>query len=191
MLTQPSIALNQIASPLLRLPAELCNIIYEYALGGKEVHLGHGRCETREPQKAPKSPIHLSPTYIYRRRPFSLLRVCRQTNAEARYLPFTLNEFWGTTYWFADARRDFLTPERFDCITSVVVQLESQDVLCGSFLGKAVMGRLLKELVGAMARSEVLVKEHFKTATCPWWRSPLEPDWMDELLGDVMGEYEG
>jgi hypothetical protein len=64
-------------------------------------------------------------------------------------------------------------------------------VLCGSFLGKAVMGRLLKELVGAMARSEVLVKVHFKTATCPWWRSPLEPDWMDELLGDVMGEYEG
>ncbi|KAF2035778.1 hypothetical protein EK21DRAFT_84186 [Setomelanomma holmii] len=81
---------NQAASPLLRLPAELRNKIFEHVLGGYDIFVG------------------IWPRHMERRldRPFDsfreggshflgLLQVCQQIYTEAKTLPFSLNEFSG------------------------------------------------------------------------------------------------
>jgi hypothetical protein len=96
-------------SPLLRLPAELRNTIYEYVIGGYNIFLTiffdtwlhgslpypTGRCSAiirwGKPytQLSPEdgSPIDQSRPL----RPFALLKACRQTYDEAWMLPFSLN----------------------------------------------------------------------------------------------------
>lgn len=67
---------NQRASRLLRLPAEIRNHIYSYAMGG---HILVHRIHALRPN--PVSSL------------FTLPRVCRQTQAETRLLLFKLNTF--------------------------------------------------------------------------------------------------
>ncbi|KAF2253363.1 hypothetical protein BU26DRAFT_399624, partial [Trematosphaeria pertusa] len=67
---------NQRESPLLRLPAELRNKIYSYVLGGRLWELK----DTLTAGSREKNSM-------------SLLRVCRQINAETASLPFELGTF--------------------------------------------------------------------------------------------------
>ena len=80
---------NQQESPLLRLPAEIRNAIYHYALGGNNVP-----CHDLDMFKDPVG--DWTPT-----RPVSNLttitRACRQTHAESALLFFKINQF-GTIF---------------------------------------------------------------------------------------------
>lgn len=72
-------AANQLNSPLLRLPAELRNLIYHYALGNCTLTLAahHDRlCTYQNDMPA-----------------FPLLAVCTQIHTEAALLPYSLNTF--------------------------------------------------------------------------------------------------
>ena len=82
------ISANQRNSRLLRLPAELRNQIYKYALGGHRVLLA-----TTQPRlcRYPEEPIPH----------FALLKVCSQIHAEAALLLYSLNIF----YFSIDASR--------------------------------------------------------------------------------------
>ena len=72
-------AANQLNSPLLRLPAELRNLIYHYALGNCTLIVStfnHRLCLYQRDIPA-----------------FPLLVVCTQIHAEAAILPYSLNTF--------------------------------------------------------------------------------------------------
>ncbi|KAF2634664.1 hypothetical protein P280DRAFT_538339 [Massarina eburnea CBS 473.64] len=72
---------NQIHSPLLRLPGEIRNEIYKFALGGI--------CFLANPiSNSYKTP----PNFL------ALTRVCQQTYSETSLLPFTLNTFQGVIF---------------------------------------------------------------------------------------------
>jgi hypothetical protein len=103
-LTAHSSRRNQIFSPLLRLPAELRNKVYEYALGGWEIRIWYdltykideskqksdstGRvCAACRPASGVKKPWIRA-----RKAVLNLPSVCRQLNAETKMLPFTLND---------------------------------------------------------------------------------------------------
>jgi hypothetical protein len=92
---------NQIDSPLLRLPGELRNRIYEYALDGRIWHIGY-----RERDGCPRYHVGvIKATEVSDA--CSLLRVCHQTHAEAHHLPLSLITY-NSLYahylraWFAD-----------------------------------------------------------------------------------------
>lgn len=72
-------AANKRNSPLLRLPAELRNLIYHYALGNCTLILS----------------THLGRLRLYQRDipAFPLLAVCTQIHAEVVLLPYSLNTF--------------------------------------------------------------------------------------------------
>jgi hypothetical protein len=90
-----SAARNQQQSPLLRLPGEIRNRIYEYALGGVILYV-------YRPSKSPK-PYHLlvrqagsslsSASSTGPSHTFSLTRVSRQIHAETQHLPVPLTHF--------------------------------------------------------------------------------------------------
>jgi hypothetical protein len=112
-LTAHSSRRNQISSPPLRLPAELRNKVYEYALGGWDIHIQYGgtsivdesQQETdKDNSKAglvdskqrmcaacwPASDVE-RPCITAHKAVLNLPSVCRQLNAETKMLPFTLN----------------------------------------------------------------------------------------------------
>ena len=79
-------AANQLRSPLLRLPAELRNLIYHYALGNCTL--------TFSDDYKPRLCQHDTPRLCQRDKPaFPLLAVCVQIHAEAALLPYSLNTF--------------------------------------------------------------------------------------------------
>ncbi|XPS93152.1 hypothetical protein M3J09_002520 [Ascochyta lentis] len=79
---------NQTQSPLLRLPVEIRYMIWEHILGDKDFSLwtidGKFLLTFRKPETN-----FWAGTKI--RHHFALTRVCRQTHAETRFLPFLLN----------------------------------------------------------------------------------------------------
>jgi hypothetical protein len=99
---------NQLDSPILRLPAELRNKIYQYIFGDKVIGLyvlpkiprakgsrnGEYQRVTKSNIEALSSgrhdnmPQNGKPSYT-----FALVKVCRQIYSEARMLPFHLNTF--------------------------------------------------------------------------------------------------
>ncbi|CAN9337104.1 unnamed protein product [Alternaria alternata] len=80
-------AANQRNSPLLRLPAELRNRIYEYALGGHKIYMVIRFSENKEKLWLDRTDrCGVVPA-------FTLLKVCSQINAEAALLPYSLNTF--------------------------------------------------------------------------------------------------
>ncbi|KAF2035895.1 hypothetical protein EK21DRAFT_106732 [Setomelanomma holmii] len=105
---------NQLVSPFSRLPSELKNMIYDYALGNKKVELHVGTAEDGTRYRGyytvvkPLDPIpslHTSGRYEVAPRNqyiqnFALLKTCRQIYQETRLLPYQLNLF--DTYWTAN-----------------------------------------------------------------------------------------
>jgi hypothetical protein len=87
---------NRQSSPLLRLPPELRNQIYEYVLGGEIYYLldSSGRM------------ILIKNRYNGARRPqkhcFALLETCRQLHAETASLPSSLNTFASSSLTIAN-----------------------------------------------------------------------------------------
>ncbi|KAF1949071.1 hypothetical protein CC80DRAFT_540543 [Byssothecium circinans] len=75
---------NAQRSPLLRLPAEVRNSVFKYALGGQH---------TFDVTKIRKAPRSARSGQQYWRIPLHLLQVCRQIYHEACLLPFLLNSF--------------------------------------------------------------------------------------------------
>jgi hypothetical protein len=84
---------NAQESPLLRLPSELRNKIYEYALGGLKISLG-GRSEDGGIWYTFSQPINAGRfVSISKTRPTApLMLTCRQIYTEAELLPFRLNQ---------------------------------------------------------------------------------------------------
>lgn len=81
---------NQRTSPLLRLPAELRNKIYEYALSGDVRVCFPGTCDECWQKIHEPPPRHFGGC-------ISLLQTCRQAYTEAKLLPFTLDTFSDST----------------------------------------------------------------------------------------------
>ena len=84
---------NQRDSPLLRLPAELCNKFYSYAFG--EVQITPFICDHGKIFKVWRQGICIQPTRrrVYRANLAALLLVCRQIYVEVAMLPFQKFEF--------------------------------------------------------------------------------------------------
>ncbi|KAI4648275.1 hypothetical protein J4E93_004687 [Alternaria ventricosa] len=78
---------NQRNSPLLRLPAEIRNLIFGYALGGRTFHISHNIY-----QDVTKN-TNVSKNTSVSKNALALLAVCRQVFAETALLPFSSNTF--------------------------------------------------------------------------------------------------
>jgi hypothetical protein len=99
---------NQLETPILRLPAELRNKVYQYIFGDKVIALYvttnrryakgsvRGKCQAliksnTEPHRSARHdnmPLNGKTSFT-----FALLKVSRQIHSEARMLPFHLNTF--------------------------------------------------------------------------------------------------
>jgi hypothetical protein len=77
-------------SPLLRLPAELRNKIYEYAIGGHVIELFDS---TKKPHYNMLS--QADGHYTALANPTVLSKICRQLHSETALLPYSLNTFHG------------------------------------------------------------------------------------------------
>jgi hypothetical protein len=86
-----STARNQEQCPLLRLPAELRNKIYEYALSGFQIHIDRDpiTCQIRARHALLKETNDRHAQFQ------ALTTTCRQIHQESQPLPVTLNEFVG------------------------------------------------------------------------------------------------
>jgi hypothetical protein len=101
---------NQRNSPLLRLPAELRNQIYELVLRHDCLSLALGRY------------LNLQPIRLYPdpgSRTLALLRVCRQDHFEAALLPYSLNTFVFTRISVAKGFQDLCTPVQLHVVEGV------------------------------------------------------------------------
>ncbi|KAJ4372367.1 hypothetical protein N0V83_004141 [Neocucurbitaria cava] len=114
---------NQKNSPLLRLPGELRNRIYEYALGGHLVEpvCGLGRLETVKDCQLRYCPYESKKETDYK--PWdellALTYVCRQVNQEGRLLVFEINTFQVRKRIAFDAWLLYLKDDQKQAITSV------------------------------------------------------------------------
>jgi hypothetical protein len=119
-------------SPLLKLPAELRNTIYDYVLSGYHVHYGikpSFRVRTGFP-KPPPNPLKISVIDTHSgkppesRHPFALLRVCLQLYSEATVLPHRWSGFSGTPYHLCSLFNDGLfKPYQLEAITQVKISI--------------------------------------------------------------------
>lgn len=82
---------NQTQSPLLRLPAELRNSVYTYALGGHRISIGAPYSLDPGEMTVIESDDCQYPASAL----LGLTLACRQTHAETRDQVFELNEFGG------------------------------------------------------------------------------------------------
>ena len=83
---------NQKSSPFLRLPPELRNKIYEYAIGGHVIKLFES---TKKPHYNMLS--QADGHYTALANPAVLSKTCRQLHRETALLPYSLNTFHGRT----------------------------------------------------------------------------------------------
>ncbi|KAI4641894.1 uncharacterized protein J4E78_010324 [Alternaria triticimaculans] len=107
--------LNARTSPLLLLPAELRNMIFEYAMYHETINL-HQKYNPRT-TIAESAPRPAEP----------LLFVSRQINSEVALLPYKLNVFSITFHRYADLG-DFLkqrTPDQLDLMVKVMCKLSN------------------------------------------------------------------
>jgi hypothetical protein len=111
--------LNQRQSPLLRLPAELRNRIYEYTLGGNTILINpwFGKPRFRITVCDETSWEH--PGCLV-----ALTAVCRQIHAEARFVPFELNCFHSHAEYASSAFWVHLTPDQKNHIRSVILKID-------------------------------------------------------------------
>ncbi|KAG9188716.1 hypothetical protein G6011_07421 [Alternaria panax] len=108
---------NQQASPLLRLPGEIRNAIYEYALGGHHIYLNEHYPKLRSILIRSVDGEQVSKHHL-----FALGNTCRQTYSESAVMLLSLNEilgyFWSTIEHRRCAR---FTPSQRDAIRNISV----------------------------------------------------------------------
>ncbi|KAF1912418.1 hypothetical protein BDU57DRAFT_551267 [Ampelomyces quisqualis] len=143
-------------SPLLRLPGELRNRIWEYVLGGR----------TLRPRLTPipRSPEQLFQIAQELREPllgFALLRTCRQVYMETALLPYKLNAYDFSSYITLKLHlrkgRRYQRAHIFD--VNVWASLN-----CGLFLGptkeRAMFSQYKLDFLPALKRIHVLISEY-------------------------------
>ena len=122
---------NQLDSPLLRLPGELRNAIYEQVLGNWDFRMVY--IKNAYPQlglycrRAGESGRWQRLTSALA----TLLFVCRQIYAEARYLLFTLNVFGGKTMWCLHKLLDRLNKDQRQRVANVRLVLSRHNMVWG------------------------------------------------------------
>lgn len=107
-----SVKRNLAVSPLLSLPPELRNRIYDLVLGGKRLWIGYSLHEHKyKTTRSRRERIHIAGGLCYHERSsllktlnIGLLRVCRQTYGEAALMLYALNKFAFENNW---VRRKF------------------------------------------------------------------------------------
>jgi hypothetical protein len=100
-------------SPLLRLPGELRNRIWKYALGDFEIQLSHYKT---------KGGAEFLEVHVPRQHPLALTASCHQIHCETKLLPTALNKFRGDAEslpLFFDSDR--LDDARLRSITTVCI----------------------------------------------------------------------
>jgi hypothetical protein len=136
-LNRSSTLLNQHVSPLLGLPAELRNAIYDFVLGGNDVHFTTSYPPSLKRLKASVMPSAEGMTGTpSTKRPFSIMRVCRQLNVETKPLPFRLNTVSGTAYGiWCPLHHSRIGPQKLGPITDLTVLIRKYDVAVGDVDG--------------------------------------------------------
>ncbi|RMZ66580.1 tetratricopeptide-like helical [Pyrenophora seminiperda CCB06] len=102
---------NQQTSPLLRLPAELRNKIYNYVF--------------HSPPIRPYRDHRVYGAWAYSRRQLSLLQVCRQVYFEARLVPFKCNVFVGYAEHVIELLVTSFAPQQADVISTVDIYVDA------------------------------------------------------------------
>ena len=98
---------NATVSPLLRLPSEIRNRMYNVVFGAHRLHIDYRPHEhirqviegRRDRIHVPGGLYHFAGVGLDQKICIGLLRVCRQTYEEAALLPYTLNTFRFTNDW--------------------------------------------------------------------------------------------
>jgi hypothetical protein len=118
-LTISSAERNQRESPLLRLPGELRNRIYGYALGRMRFFINGSRWygKLEADAEGPELSLH----YF-----FALIQVCRQVYSEAHLLPYKLNIIHDrvSNQWFPE----ILNSDQRNAIRTIVFQMEDMEM---------------------------------------------------------------
>jgi hypothetical protein len=122
MLTSRNSVKSNQESPLLRIPPEIRNRIWEYALGGKNFRQQpRGRKQMFVPM--PRERVNAS----------ALLRTCRQIYAETALIPFAVNTFSvNDDYWPLRRVVKSLPKYQRSQITELRVELQSSELTEGS-----------------------------------------------------------
>jgi hypothetical protein len=116
---QPRFLQNQEASPLLQLPGEIRNKIYQYALGGHHIYLNEHQPSFKrliirgvDGKQTSKGDL------------FALGYTCRQTHSESAILLFSLNEFFGY-FWsrFEVQRCELFSPSQRNAVRNISVTI--------------------------------------------------------------------
>jgi hypothetical protein len=117
---------NQKHSPLLRLPAELRNAIYQYVFDDcQQIRFVDGRRSFIVCRNASTK------TPAVWRHPWNLLALtesCRQLYHETRMLPFENGEFCGYMKRMHLALSEYLTREQINAISRVRLMVDKEDV---------------------------------------------------------------
>ncbi|KAH7399514.1 hypothetical protein BKA66DRAFT_565585 [Pyrenochaeta sp. MPI-SDFR-AT-0127] len=176
---------NQRESPLLRLPPEIRNQIFEIVLGGRVFELEGPSCE--------------NPNFVERsQHVLALLAVCRQIYAETSLLPFKLNTFsaWNFSK-LNDCLNRMMKQAHVDLITYIqlkshtVVQpylsLETQTLLTSLLVLQLRMGLLHQPLIELKSLRHVHVLVEFGTSFCegthvPTCASGYSERWLKEMI---------
>ncbi|KAF2132678.1 hypothetical protein P153DRAFT_382296 [Dothidotthia symphoricarpi CBS 119687] len=109
---------NQETSPLLRLPAELRNRIYELAIGGYEIH--PETCSESDTLDMDCRQYNSSEkTTMSWDKLFNLSYTCCQLHAETKLLPYQLSIFQITYAGWFDYWLSIISEEQLECITTV------------------------------------------------------------------------
>ncbi|KAH3945538.1 hypothetical protein HBI56_095650 [Parastagonospora nodorum] len=158
-------ARNDLESPLLRLPGELRNRIYEYALNIGTFHFTARSESSRKPR----------PNFFGLRTPkphaFALLCVCRRIYPEISsfQIPFAVNTHAFSLFYRLSAYYVHLTPEQLSWITSVDVEdrgVESlHDVMPGVRRVHIRFNRVADVQSGMTEEEEEQMKEDEETIT--------------------------
>ncbi|KAI8940022.1 hypothetical protein NX059_003744 [Plenodomus lindquistii] len=118
---------NRRESPLLRLPAELRNKIYEYALGSYELLIITGPYGKKKYLMV-KRPMHTVPSESLGNF-LALTRTCRQINTETDRIPYAINQFYGSPQYLKSLLLGHLLPiHRTSLITNLRLWLFERDV---------------------------------------------------------------
>ncbi|RYO63426.1 hypothetical protein AA0113_g6119 [Alternaria arborescens] len=110
---------NQEASPLLQLPGEIRNKIYQYALGGHHIYLDEHQPSFKRLVIRRAEGKRISKDGL-----FALGYTCRQTHSESAILLFSLNEFIGY-FWstFEIQRCELFSPSQRNAIRNISVTI--------------------------------------------------------------------
>lgn len=121
---------NQQTSPLLRLPAELRNKIYEYVFGGEHLLVYTQNKRRLVRQKDPTRPLSRDlPEYP------ALTAVSRQLNTETKHMVFSHNTFGTFSECLLLSFRSVFQPWQVNCITTLHVTVSDLTIWGWEYTG--------------------------------------------------------